>query len=78
MISVYEKAMDWQKWEKIFKLMENEGVQPTHVSYGAMICWYTKGKQHERGMDLFKQMTKAGVVPDRITWNTVFHLCEKT
>ena len=58
--------------------MQAAGIEPTVISYSALMRAYTHGNQAEKGILLFEHMCVNGIMPDHVTYSTMFHLCEKT
>jgi pentatricopeptide repeat domain-containing protein 1 len=57
--------------------MKAAGVQPTVITYSAVISACEKGAQWQRAVEVFEEMETARVKPDDITYNALISACEK-
>jgi pentatricopeptide repeat domain-containing protein 1 len=56
---------------EVFEKMKTAGVQPTAITYNALISAYEKGAQWQRAVAVFEEMKTARVQPDVITYNAL-------
>lgn len=59
-------------------LVYGEMVEPNSVSYNALIAGFVEGQQGEKGFEVFRVMTRQGLVPDRFTFVGLLGLCIDT
>ena len=57
--------------------MEGRGIQPNVISYNAAISACEKGGQHEKAVELLREMEGRGIQPNVISYNAVISACEK-
>ena len=60
----YERIGEWEKAEEIFKDMLARGLQPTVVTFSALISAMQKGGQPERAQELYEDMLERGLKPN--------------
>jgi pentatricopeptide repeat domain-containing protein 1 len=61
----------------VFEEMNAAGVQPTVITYSALISACEKGAQWQRAVEVFEEMKAAGVQPTVITYSALISACEK-
>lgn len=77
LISVCEKAGQWQKAMEVFGWMAMKGVRPNVVTYSALISACEKGGQSELAVEAFEEMRAAGITPNLVTYNALISACAK-
>nr|GME14191.1 pentatricopeptide repeat-containing protein At2g31400, chloroplastic [Ipomoea batatas] len=76
MISILGRLGKVDLAEKVFENAVNEGYGNTVYAYSALISAYAKsGADFKRALEIFDELLRNGVQPDRITYNSLLAVC---
>jgi pentatricopeptide repeat protein len=73
LLNMYIKCKRLDRARAIFDDMQSKDV----LSWNTMISAYERGFYGEQALEMFEQMTQAGVQPNESTWEAVFSLCAR-
>ncbi|KAK8711474.1 hypothetical protein V6N13_146756 [Hibiscus sabdariffa] len=76
LISAFGRSGHWDEAIKVFNSMKNYKLKPNLVTYNAVIDACAKGgAEFKRVVEIFDEMLRSGVHPDRITFNSLLAVC---
>ena len=55
--------------------MQRQAMVPGVITYSLLIGACEKGKQLERGLELFEAMQRQGMLPNVVTYNALISTC---
>ncbi|XP_047981514.1 pentatricopeptide repeat-containing protein At4g01030, mitochondrial [Salvia hispanica] len=71
MISGYSFKGDFEKADKLMKLMKGEGVEPDLVTYNSMVSGYSVAGRIDEALDMMKQIKNSGLAPNVVSWTAL-------
>ncbi|XP_048493548.1 pentatricopeptide repeat-containing protein GUN1, chloroplastic isoform X2 [Beta vulgaris subsp. vulgaris] len=77
LISAYGRSGLYQEAIGVFEMMKTQGLRPNLVSYNAVVDACAKaGVKFDVVNDIYDEMLRNGVDPDRITFNSMLAVCK--
>ncbi|KAL4590093.1 hypothetical protein LXL04_003012 [Taraxacum kok-saghyz] len=78
LITAYANNGRFREAISVFKEMEEEGIQPTKITYNVILNVYGKmGMPWDKIESIFNDMKNSGVSPDSYTYNTLISCCKR-
>mmetsp|Transcript_2332 Transcript_2332/g.4718 ORF Transcript_2332/g.4718 Transcript_2332/m.4718 type:complete len:409 (-) Transcript_2332:113-1339(-) len=77
-ILALKRGRQWDKVAELFQRMQRvEGVEPTVVTFNAVMSATVKSGRWQEAAPLLEEMAARGIVPNTVTYNIIIAACER-
>ncbi|CAA0828383.1 Pentatricopeptide repeat-containing protein [Striga hermonthica] len=77
LISIFGKADEWARVERIWRSLQENGPKGTAVTYRILICTFVRCGQNELALDAYHEMIKNGLGPHEDAMQAIIGACAR-